>query len=404
MRTLQTQAPSLKLKTELFQVHSFCDDVVSQISEVQSNLSNILDNYEQVKKRTESLHSSCTSLMNETTDLLNCAENISIRLQYFDELEEMNRQLNSPSVSVTSDSFVPMLARLDECIDFMQRHQDYKDATVHLAKFDLALSKALGLIRSYIVGVFKSVSESILQAQKASVIETHPSIFYGKFKSYGCKVKIILEELEQRALKNQEFSTLLSDCHLSYFQQRINLVMPMVSEYLNSLEKQCCRDISSLVRSGCLYVCQLCLDEYQLYIHFFSTGGHAISQILSSLCSYFYEFVRPICIRLVHLETLTSLCDIISNEILENKVKLHEGVLVEFASMTKLLLQDIQQRFIYRAQKYIHSDIAAYKPIGGDLAYPDKLVLARKIGIGLERGLNEIPSPLSEVASVSSIG
>ena len=42
--------------------------------------------------------------------------------------------------------------------------------------------------------------------------------------------------------------------------------------------------------------------------------------------------------------------------------------------------------------------------MGGDLAYPDKLVLARKIGIGLERRLNEIQSPLSEVASVSSIG
>ena len=358
MRTLRTQAPSLKLKTELFHVHSFCDDITSQISEVQGDLSNILENYELVKRRTDSLHNSCTSLMNETTDLLNCAENISGRLRYFDELEEITRHLNSPVVSVTSDSFVPMLARLDECIDFMQQHQDYKDATVYLAKFDLALSKALGLVRTYIVGVFKSVSESIVQAQKASVLETHPSVYYGKFKSQGCKVKTILEELEQRALKNHEFSALLSDCHLSYFQQRITLIMPMLSEYLSSLEKLCARDISSLIRSGSLYVCQICLDEYQLYIHFFSTGGHAISQILNSLCSYFYEFVRPICIRLVHLETLTSLCDILSNEILENKVKLHEGVLVEFASMVRLLLQDIQQRFIYRAQKYIHSDIA----------------------------------------------
>ena len=45
-----------------------------------------------------------------------------------------------------------------------------------------------------------------------------------------------------------------------------------------------------------------------------------------------------------------------------------------------------------------------YKPVGGDLAYPEKLVLARKIGIGLERGISESTTPLSEVASVSSIG
>ena len=358
LRTEQGQAPFLKLRYDLQEVYSFCEDVVTQMSEVQGSLADILDNYEQVKKRTDSLHNSCTSLMNETTDLLSCAENISGRLQYFDELEEINRQLNSSAVSVTSDYFVPMLARLDECISFMQQHQDYKEATVYLAKLDLALSKSLGLIRTYIVGVFKSVSESLLETQKASNLDIHPSIFYGKFKSYGCKVKIILEELEQRALKNPEFSTLLSDCHLSYFQQRITLLMPMVSEYLGTLGKQCSRDTSSLVRSGSLYICQLCLDEYQLYTHFFSTGGHAISQILNSLCSYFYEFVRPICIKLIHLETLTSLCDILSIEILENRVNMHEGVLVEFADMIRLLLQDIQQRFIYRAQKYIYSDIA----------------------------------------------
>ena len=357
-KTHQAQAPFLKLQSEMLHVNSFCGEVTSQISNVRDNLDYILENYEQVKKRTDSLHNSCTSLMNETTDLLNCAENISRRLDYFDELEDINRHLNSPAFSVTNVSFIPMLSRIDECISFFLQHQDYKEATVYLAKFNLALSKALSMIRTYIVSVFKAASESVSQGTKASNLDSHPSIFYGKFKSYGSKVKIILEELEQRALKTQEFGTLLYDCHLSYFQQRITLIMPMISEYLSALEKQCSRDISSFMRSGCLYVCQFCLDEFQLYAHFFATGGHAISQIINSLCSYFYEFVRPICIRLLHLETLTSLCDILSNEILENKVKLHEGVLGDFAEMIRRLLQDIQQRFIYRAQKYIHSDIS----------------------------------------------
>ena len=37
------------------------------------------------------------------------------------------------------------------------------------------------------------------------------------------------------------------------------------------------------------------------------------------------------------------------------------------------LLEDIQQRLVYRAQKYILSDIAGYTHSPGDLAYPDKL-------------------------------
>lgn len=40
------------------------------------------------------------------------------------------------------------------------------------------------------------------------------------------------------------------------------------------------------------------------------------------------------------------------------------------------LLEDIQQRLVYRAQKYILSDIAGYAHSPGDLAYPDKLIVA----------------------------
>ena len=42
----------------------------------------------------------------------------------------------------------------------------------------------------------------------------------------------------------------------------------------------------------------------------------------------------------------------------------------------KQLLEDVQQRIVFRAQRYIQTDIRGYNPAPGDLAYPDKLIVA----------------------------
>jgi len=37
------------------------------------------------------------------------------------------------------------------------------------------------------------------------------------------------------------------------------------------------------------------------------------------------------------------------------------------------MLEDVQERLVYRTHIYIQTDIIGYKPAPGDLAYPDKL-------------------------------
>lgn len=37
------------------------------------------------------------------------------------------------------------------------------------------------------------------------------------------------------------------------------------------------------------------------------------------------------------------------------------------------LLSDVQERLVYRAHIYVQNDILGYKPVSGDLAYPEKL-------------------------------
>ena len=67
------------------------------------------------------LHSRLLNIFSQTK-LVNVAESISNKLSYFTELDRVGSRLNSATLSVTSDSFVATLARLDECISFIEKH------------------------------------------------------------------------------------------------------------------------------------------------------------------------------------------------------------------------------------------------------------------------------------------
>lgn len=44
-----------------------------------------------------------------------------------------------------------------------------------------------------------------------------------------------------------------------------------------------------------------------------------------------------------------------------------------FDAVVKQMLEDVQERLVYRTHIYIQTDIMGYKPAPGDLAYPEKL-------------------------------
>lgn len=44
-----------------------------------------------------------------------------------------------------------------------------------------------------------------------------------------------------------------------------------------------------------------------------------------------------------------------------------------FDAVVKQMLEDVQERLVYRTHIYIQTDITGYNPAPGDLAYPEKL-------------------------------
>ena len=48
-----------------------------------------------------------------------------------------------------------------------------------------------------------------------------------------------------------------------------------------------------------------------------------------------------------------------------------------FEVVCRQMLEDVQERLVYRTHIYIKSDILNYKPASGDLAYPEKLQMMK---------------------------
>ena len=69
-----------------------------------------------VAARTSALHDACEQLVTERERLASFAGALRAKLAYFDELDQCAGALHATGPAIDALHFLPMLARLDECI------------------------------------------------------------------------------------------------------------------------------------------------------------------------------------------------------------------------------------------------------------------------------------------------
>ncbi|TRY99143.1 hypothetical protein DNTS_018938 [Danionella cerebrum] len=180
------------------------------------------------------------------------------------------------------------------------------------------------------------------------------------------------------------YEQLLAEVHHCYLDQREVLLSPSISSTITELTGSNNKDHCALVRSGCAFMVHVCQDEHQLYNEFFSKPTAKLDELLEKLCLSLYDVLRPLIIHVVHLETLSELCGILKNEMLEEHTHNNVVQLAAFDAVVKQMLEDVQERLVYRTHIYIQTDIIGYKPAPGDLAYPEKLQMMERIAQSLK--------------------
>uniref|UniRef100_A0A8I3W1I3 Conserved oligomeric Golgi complex subunit 3 n=1 Tax=Callithrix jacchus TaxID=9483 RepID=A0A8I3W1I3_CALJA len=374
-----------------------CDAILNDVNSALQHLESLQRQYLFVSNKTGTLHEACEQLLKEQSELVDLAENIQQKLSYFNELETINTKLNSPALSVNSDGFIPMLSKLDDCITYISSHPNFKDYPVYLLKFKQCLSKALHLMKTYTVNTLQTLTNQLLKRDPSSVpnADNAFTLFYVKFRAAAPKVRTLIEQVELRSEKIPEYQQLLSDIHQCYLDQRELLLGPSIACTVAELSSQNNRDHCALVRSGCAFMVHVCQDEHQLYNEFFTKPTSKLDELLEKLCVSLYDVFRPLIIHVIHLETLSELCGILKNEVLEDHVQNNAEQLGAFAAGVKQMLEDVQERLVYRTHIYIQTDITGYKPAPGDLAYPDKLAMMEQIAQSLKDEQKKVPSEAS---------
>ncbi|CAM2096114.1 conserved oligomeric Golgi complex subunit 3 isoform X1 [Lepidochelys kempii] len=374
-----------------------CDAILNDVNSALQHLESLQKQYLFVSTKTGTLHEACEQLLKEQSELVDLAENIQQKLSYFNELENINTKLNSPTLSVNSEGFIPMLAKLDDCITYISSHPNFKDYPVYLVKFKQCLSKAMHLMKTYTVNTLQNLTSQLIKRDPSSMPNSDNAftLFYVKFRAAAPKVRTLIEQIEQRSEKMPEYQQLLNEIHQCYLAQREHLLGPSITSTVTELTSQNNRDHCALVRSGCAFMVHVCQDEHQLYNEFFTKPTPKLDELLEKLCLSLYDVFRPLIIHVIHLETLSELCGILKNEMLEDHVQNNAEQLGAFAAGVQQMLEDVQERLVYRTFIYIQTDIIGYKPAPGDLAYPDKLEMMEQIAESLKDEQKKLPSDAS---------
>ena len=75
------------------------------------------------------------------TQLAQLDRDLSERLSVFTTADKVAHKLTSPTLSVHSDTFLPLLATIDTNILYLGDHPTYKDSPAYLTKYRACLSR-----------------------------------------------------------------------------------------------------------------------------------------------------------------------------------------------------------------------------------------------------------------------
>ncbi|XP_026319834.1 conserved oligomeric Golgi complex subunit 3 [Hyposmocoma kahamanoa] len=385
-----------------------CVALTNQITETMSDLNKLTEEYQLVSNKTNALHNMSEQLLADQNKLSSIGDEIKHKLHYFTQVEHLSQRLHSPTMSVNSEAFFIVLAKIDECLEYMRDNSHFKESHTYLVKYRHLQNRAISLIRSYVTHVLNHATEQVLAPKDEDpndqeTIDTAYAVYFGKFQAAAPKLKMVISEIERRAAVNADYASLLSDIQREYAQRRARVAGAPTATALATAAAKHLRDHCTLVRTSCSLLAHACRDECALYAHFFTSSSQALEDYLQSLCNGLYESLRPHIIHINHLETLAELCIILRVEVIEEQVQNDPTTLHALGVAARALLQDAQERLVFRAHVHLRADVLMYRPAPGDLAYPDKLEMMEQIALSIqEQSMKRSDSRNSMVSDVSA--
>eukprot|EP00002_Diphylleia_rotans_P024852 TRINITY_DN4905_c0_g1_i1.p1 TRINITY_DN4905_c0_g1~~TRINITY_DN4905_c0_g1_i1.p1 ORF type:complete len:779 (-),score=177.13 TRINITY_DN4905_c0_g1_i1:142-2478(-) len=349
-----------------------CESIIQDIDQALQQLNLLQTQQAEVAQKTGALHNECQALVQEQDRLLNLADSIQKKLGYFEEYTKLSSELPSQPSNIQSKEFLPVLYKIDDCIDYLSRNLQYRDAEAYLAKYRQLQVRALSMVRNHTITTLRNTSHFIANQTKdaSSAGHTEASLFYVRFRSISMQLKQYLVEIEKRSGR-QEIAQLLGEVQECYFSQRHYLLHATIVSNVEAIARS--GDLHNLIRAGCTYLLRVCQLEFQLYHAFFEKPSDELSNFLESISNVLYETIRPAVIQQTSIDSLGELVEILNVEVLEEIINRKGESASPFKPVVEHILQDIQERLIYRTFVFIREDLQSFNPAPEELDYPARL-------------------------------
>ncbi|KAI8068296.1 Sec34-like family-domain-containing protein [Gongronella butleri] len=353
---------------------SACVDLLQDLESTSGLFQDLIQDYGFVENQTKSLQSICEQLLREQDHLTHLADALTERLAYFNQLEPIAKALNAPGDDIClQPDFIPMLEKLDECIDYMTDHLNYRDAELYLMRFRQCLTRGMTLIKMYAITTIKNLGyETYKQimgpaADQSMTLSKQTTLFQVKFRAIASSIKSLTDQVEKRGRGHKEYHDLYKEIIHVYIQTRQQVLSPIITRRILELGATG-SDLLTFARQGSAYIMGLCTDEYNLFYSFFQAGATELDGYLELLTSFLHDYIRPRIIHETSIPVLSELCTIFQMYAQQEfQIALGGGADTTaerkepgFGHLIETVLEDAQTRLVFRAERYIQSDIQGY--------------------------------------------
>ena len=347
------------------------------------SLANAFNN---VEAQTIAFQKKCEDLLNEQSRLEDLANKVGENLRYYSFLEPITRRLNAPCAGnfVRGKEFGDMLARLDECLEYMTHHQSQKEASHYRAKYQQLLTRALTLIRMNFIGTLKDISNDVTKriADKQINDTTVSTLLYASFRAGADESRGLAQEIRKRAVVHftvvagaeVEYQSLMNELYDGYSNIRGKLIIPLVKKRVSevAMAPSSTKDLVAFARTSIGHTRSMCTDEYDLWKAWFD-GDDGLYEYLESVCEPLFDYLRPRIIHENQFIKLCELCTLLQTRYFKDQDEEPEPVesnQLNFSFLIRPALEDAQTRLVFRAQAILREDIENFKPRPVDLALP----------------------------------
>ena len=102
---------------------------------------------------------------------------------------------------------MPMLCRLDQCVEYLESKPNYKESELYLKQFKHLQSQALSTIKVHVINTLQQTSRQVMPESKEALTPNDSvfTLFYGKFQTNAHRIKTLMSQIEERTERSEQY-------------------------------------------------------------------------------------------------------------------------------------------------------------------------------------------------------